>query len=390
MRQYVLVVLWLCAVAAPVAASSPVGALLVPGGVAEGDSGVRTLGFGARWMALPGLNGPYELQWQTVDGSAASGVDYIAASGRVSLSPQQSFVPLQVEVIGDVLVESSEDIRITYQIVGTNVAGEARLWIHDDDGTPAPPPPPISVVHALDGGTMEPASGSTLVALGFVRHGPLSQPLELSYTLDPSSTASLGSDWQGPSSGVLRFEPGESWRRIELTVLADAQAAAVETVRYQLSAAPQVQLPRRWVSALIRDHVAGAGNTAVGVIACRRALRENDGPARFVIRRVGDASAALSIQYASVDGSATAGADYTPVSGSLNWPAADAGARVINVSLASDNTVEPPESFSLSLTAPAGVGLVPGSAHVIVLDAHDQIMASDFTPECLDPLQAPE
>ena len=358
--------------------------LLVPGGVTEGDSGSRTLSFGIRWMALPGAPGPYQVQWRTLDGAALAGSDYVAASGIVSVSPQQSFAPLAVTVLGDSELEPNEDIRLEYDVVGSAFSGSGSLWISDDDGAQPPPPPPIVLVQALDVAAVEPLSGETNVAVMLLRLGPTAAAVDVDFAVDPISTATHGSDWTGATVGRLSFAPGQSVRRIELAVRADSENEGVETIRFSLSAGPGVVLPRQHAVVSLRDG-AGAATVAAGVIACRRALLEHDGPARFVVRRQGDSSIALSVNYATADGSARAGADYTASAGTLSWAAGDATPRVIDVALATDSQVEPPESFAVVLSNPQPASpLAPASAAVVILDAHDQILVDDFAPGCDD------
>ncbi len=357
--------------------------LLVPGGVIEGDSGSRSLSFGIRWMALPGAPGPYQVQWRTVDGAALAGSDYVAASGTVSLSPQQSFAPLSVMVLGDSEIEPNEDIRLEYDVIGSAFSGSGSLWISDDDGAQPPPPPPIVLIQALDVGAVEPSSGETNVGVMLLRLGPTAAAVDVDFAVDPISTATHGSDWTGATVGRLSFAPGQTVRRIDLAVRADSEIEGVETIRFSLSAGPGVVLPRQHAVVSLRD--AGAATGAAGVIACRRAVMEHDGPARFVVRRHGDSSMALSVNYATADGSARAGADYTASAGTLSWAAGDATPRVIDVALATDSQVEPPESFAMVLSNPQPASpLGPASAAVVILDAHDQILVDDFAPGCDD------
>lgn len=372
--------------ATPAAADLPGPSLVLPGSVAEGDAGTRPLQFTARWMALPGVVGPIQIQWQTVDAGAVANADYVAAEGVATVSMQQPVVPLTVTVIGDTDVEPAEDIQIVYAVVGTALTGQARLWINDDDGIPPPPPPPaVSIVHAVDASTREPASGTTTVSAALLRVGPLLQPLDVTYTLDPASTATAGVDWQGPTAGVVRFAPGAALARIEIAVAADSEVEPVETIRFALDAGATALLPRPSVAVTIHDRGADPVPPVVGVFACRRDVLEHDGPARFVVRRQGDASAALSVDYATVAGSATAGVDYTPAAGTLSWAAADATVRVVEVPLVVDAQREPPELFRLALsTAQANVGIAPASAVLVILDAHDHIHASDFAEDCAE------
>jgi hypothetical protein len=63
----------------------------------------------------------------------------------------------------------------------------------------------------------------------------------------------------------------------------------------------------------------------------------------------------ITVDYATVNGSATAGSDYTSVSGKLTIPAG-AASGTINIPITGDTTIEPDETFTLNLTNATNVG----------------------------------
>lgn len=65
----------------------------------------------------------------------------------------------------------------------------------------------------------------------------------------------------------------------------------------------------------------------------------------------------VSVVWATADGSATAGSDYTAASGTLSWLAGDGGSRTITVQVPGDATVEGNETFSVRLSKPSGAGI---------------------------------
>ena len=78
----------------------------------------------------------------------------------------------------------------------------------------------------------------------------------------------------------------------------------------------------------------------------------------------------VSVHYASADGAATAGSDYVATSGTLTFPAGQAAASV-PVEIIGDTKVEPPESFTVVLSSPAGatLGSAVGSGTILDDDA---------------------
>ena len=75
----------------------------------------------------------------------------------------------------------------------------------------------------------------------------------------------------------------------------------------------------------------------------------------------------VSFRYATAAGTATAGSDYTPVSGTLTIPAGGRRATV-TVQLLDDSAAESTESFTLRLTNPQGAVLSDTTATATIID----------------------
>lgn len=110
---------------------------------------------------------------------------------------------------------------------------------------------------------------------------------------------------------------------------------------------------------------------------CQRTLRidpqetggEGLGALTVVVRSSGCAAAG-NVAFGVVSGTAQAGVDFHPVSGTLSWVAGDAGHRSISVPIVPDAEVEADlESFTLRLTTPSpGVSLGRASGEGRILD----------------------
>jgi len=75
----------------------------------------------------------------------------------------------------------------------------------------------------------------------------------------------------------------------------------------------------------------------------------------FTVSRTG--TSAFSVNYATADGTATAGSDYQATSGTLNFAAGQAS-QTVSVTINGDTTVEPDETFSVNLSAPTNGGVI--------------------------------
>ncbi|MGE3452747.1 MAG: Ig-like domain repeat protein, partial [Burkholderiales bacterium] len=100
---------------------------------------------------------------------------------------------------------------------------------------------------------------------------------------------------------------------------------------------------------------------------------EAGGTLTFTVSRVGGSAGAVSVNYATSDGTALAGLDYAPASGTLNWANGDSADKTFNVTIFNDGVTENGESFSAALSGPAGAPGVflgyPGSAAGIIYEA---------------------
>lgn len=93
------------------------------------------------------------------------------------------------------------------------------------------------------------------------------------------------------------------------------------------------------------------------------------------VTRTGGTSGDVSLDFATLDGSATAGADYVAVSGTLDLADGEASGA-IQIDLLDDSLIEADETFSLELSNPIGADLgAPASAVITILD--DDLIDSD-------------
>jgi len=78
------------------------------------------------------------------------------------------------------------------------------------------------------------------------------------------------------------------------------------------------------------------------------------GSATITVTRTGGSTGAVSVQYATSNGSAISGQDYTATSGTLNWADGDSANKTFTVAITNDQLNEPNETVNLALTNPAG------------------------------------
>ena len=80
---------------------------------------------------------------------------------------------------------------------------------------------------------------------------------------------------------------------------------------------------------------------------------ENAGTATIIVTRSGNTATAATVNFATSNGTATAGSDYTSTSGTLSFAAGETQ-KTFNVTIIDDNTLESNETVNLTLSNPTG------------------------------------
>jgi plastocyanin len=112
--------------------------------------------------------------------------------------------------------------------------------------------------------------------------------------------------------------------------------------------------------------VQGGGNTphpgTLGFSLANYIVGEGNGSATIAVQRLGGDDGAVSVHYAATAGSATAGQDFTAVSGALSWADKDHANKTFTVPVINDTVVESSETVLLALSSPIG-GAALDAAH---------------------------
>jgi plastocyanin len=108
------------------------------------------------------------------------------------------------------------------------------------------------------------------------------------------------------------------------------------------------------------------------------------GQATITVQRANGSDGAVSVNYSATAGTAAAGADFTPASGTLNWADGDSGNKTFKVTIVNDTIQEPSETILLALSSPTGGATLDDSAKTATLVIQD----NDNAPPS-GPLSAP-
>ena len=112
--------------------------------------------------------------------------------------------------------------------------------------------------------------------------------------------------------------------------------------------------------------VGGSGTMALS--AGTYSLQQNAGAARVTVTRTGGSSGAASVHYATANGTAIAGRDYTAASGALSWASGDASSKTFSVAVSNATPYTGTRTFSVALSGASGSALgTPSSSTVSVV-----------------------
>ncbi len=98
---------------------------------------------------------------------------------------------------------------------------------------------------------------------------------------------------------------------------------------------------------------------------------ESAGSKTITVTRVGGDNGAASVHFATANGSATAGSDYTATSGQLDWADHDDNPKTFTVNITDDSVEEGNETINLTLSAPGGATLGSPSTATLTINAND-------------------
>ncbi len=98
-------------------------------------------------------------------------------------------------------------------------------------------------------------------------------------------------------------------------------------------------------------------------------VNEGAGTATITVTRTGGSNGTASVNYATSNGTATAGSDYIAKSGTLNWGNGDSANKTFTVSITNDPNDEPNETINLTLSGANGASLgAPNTAVLTIVD----------------------
>ncbi|MFM1768765.1 MAG: hypothetical protein RJA22_1294 [Verrucomicrobiota bacterium] len=308
-------------------------------------------------------------------GTATPAVDYLAQALQVVFTNGQSEALASVPLLDDSVVEPNETVALrllnqasTAPADNVSVdAPDAILSIVDDDFSSG------LIGFSQAGFVVSEQAGQATITL--VRLGGSAGAASVAYTTGPgpanSATEGSGFDYLGVS-GIISFADGQSAKSFTVPILDDILVEGPEQIRITLS---------NPVGTLL------ATNTTILTIAADEALfnfagavltvDETNGQAVITVFRSPEGTGPVSVDFATVDGSALAGADYGATNGTLTFAPGQLTSFFV-IPIVDDGLGEGDEFLSLVLSNPGGEASLVGVTNVASLFIIDNDISYSF------------
>ncbi len=124
---------------------------------------------------------------------------------------------------------------------------------------------------------------------------------------------------------------------------------------------------------VLRDNTRNLNGSAglLGFFGGSAVVGESAGTLTLSVRRSAGVQGTVSVDYATANGSATAGSDYTATSGTLTWLQGDAADKSIAIPISDDATQEAGEQFGIELSNLVGATLDGSAQFNVTISAND-------------------
>jgi Calx-beta domain len=305
----------------------------------EGDAGTQSA---VLTVTLSGpVNPPVTVNYSTANGTALAGSDYQVTSGTLTFRKGETSKSILVPVIGDLDTEPAETFAVNLKGARHATIADARgvVTIQDDD----------TRLSIGDAAVTEGDDGTTAMTFTVALHPATDQIVTVDYAT-ADGTALAGEDY-GTAAGMLTFAPGQTSQTFTVLVNGDPAAEFDEYFVVNLSNP--------------------TGGAAVGPGSALGMIRNDDGVLvsvdgawgwegdtgstlfAFTVWLSGPATETVTVDYSTLDYSATAGWDYLPVAGTLTFLPGETS-KTVWVEVLGDVEFEWDETFFVALTGITG------------------------------------
>ena len=298
---------------------------------------------------------PVTVDLAATDLTANGGLDYSSIITTLSFAPTERWKLVSIPIFNDGLKELNETFRLTLSNPTNATLGATKtttVTIVDNDGG-----------FQFESATNSVAEDASAVLINVTRGDDTNSAASVDYATS-DVTAISGSDYTANTS-TLSFAPGDKAGLISIPILNDGITEATKTFRVTLSNPSGGLLGVRTTNTVsILDNDPG-----LGFESAIYSVWEGAGAVNLIVLRGNDWDLGpITVEYLTSDLTATAGADYQALSGTLQFQANET-IKSLAIPIYRDALVESAQSFRVTLSNPtAGVTLGRATTTVTIQD----------------------
>lgn len=346
-------------------ASAPVGSLVLS---ASGYSVAQNGGqLNVTVDRTGGSNGAVSVSYGTSNGTAAAGTDYAATSGALQWADgDTSAKTFSIPVSNAAPFSGSKTFTIALSAPSAGAAignpGSATATISGDAALPVGSLQLSAASYAVN-------QGAGTLAVTVTRTGGSSGAASVTYNTSGGS-AVAGTDFTA-ASGTLNWAAGDAASKSFSVAISNAVPFSGNksfTISLSSGGATGAALgsPSSAIATIAGDAVAAVGSLQLS--ASSYGIGQAAGIVSVTVNRTGGSSGAVSVTYATANGTAVAGTDFTAGSGTLSWASGDAASKSFSVAISNATPFSGSKAFTVELSGATGGATLgsPSSAGVTI------------------------
>jgi hypothetical protein len=329
--------------------------------IAEGNADTSVANFNVQLSQASSQ--PVTVKYATADGTALAGSDYTATSNTLSFAPGETKKTVSVSVKGDTVVEPNETFRVNLSTPTNATISDAQGvgTIVNDDLASVLPQLSINDVSLTEGNT-----GTKNAVFTVNLSSASTQTVKVNYAT-ANGTAVAGSDYTA-TSNTLTFAPGQTSQTISVPVIGDTITEANETFTVNLATPTNATISdAQGVGTIVNDDLA--------VVLPQLSINDvsltegNSGTSNavFTVKLSTPSTQTIKVNYATANGTAVAGSDYTATSNTLTF-APGQTSQTISVPVIGDTITEANETFTVNLSTPTNATIADAQGVATILD----------------------
>lgn len=298
----------------------------------------------------------------------ADSTDVANATGTLTFTGGDlSAQTITIDIVDDAVLEGEESLSL----VLTNPTGEASISASAGAAT-------LTITDNESAGVIELASDSAMVSeadgtvtLTVNRVGGVDGAVSVDFAT-ANDTAVAGEDYTETTGTLSWADQDGTAQTITVPVTDDTTPEMMETFTVTLSNPTGLGAALGTTVTATVTIVSDDGGLAVIQFSdSEQSASETDGSVELSVVRDGNTAGEVTVDYATADGTAVAGEDYTATSGTLTWADGVGGAQTITVPLTDDGVTDAGETFTVSLsnvTGDAIIDVIPTTTVTITED----------------------